>query len=68
MRLPDSEMYETLAKNIIKYLLIIVIIGYYHFTLYSMGAVPGGLQRFILPVVPFYAYFVSIFIIKSCKI
>jgi len=53
-------------ERLVKYLPILVFIGYYHFILYFVAALPGGLQRFILPVVPLYYFFVSICIFRGC--
>jgi hypothetical protein len=51
-------------KYLVRYLFIVMIIGYYHFMLYFMGATPGGMQRFVLPVIPLFSFFACISIMR----
>lgn len=59
----------SVKRNVMRFLPAIVIIVYYHFILFFLSGVPGStLQRFVLPVIPLYSFFVCFFIIKVLKI
>lgn len=53
-----------LRKKILRYLPILLTILYYNFILFCITASPIGIERFVVPVIPLYAYFVSYFIFK----
>jgi 4-amino-4-deoxy-L-arabinose transferase-like glycosyltransferase len=48
------------SRGLYKSYLILFTIIYFHIVLTSMGIIPGGLQRHILPITVFYSFFVVI--------
>lgn len=48
------------SRGLYKNYLILVTIIYFHIVLTSLGIIPGGLQRYILPITVFYSFFIAI--------
>jgi len=55
------------SRKLFKSYLLLITVLYFHIVLSSVGIIPGGLQRHILPITVFYAFFVVIGIDKITK-